>query len=74
MLSEHPFFVSKGPPCVGAALLASQTREGVSKMAKCWCDQVHKRGDARNGEVKHFVSNWKLYQFRNGQEKAQGKG
>jgi len=37
---------------------------------KCWCGKPHPRGDARNGEVKHFVLNWKLYELRkDGQKK-----
>ena len=33
-------------------------------MGKCWCGNTHPRGDARNGEVGHWVMNWKLYQLR----------
>lgn len=39
-------------------------------MAKCWCGKTHPRGSILNGEVKHFVMNWKLYQFRH----KDGKG
>lgn len=31
---------------------------------KCWCGKMHPRGDSRNGKVKHFVVNWKLYQLK----------
>ena len=37
-------------------------------MHKCWCgkdhDLVSQRGDTRNGPIKHFVLNWKLYDLR----------
>ena len=33
-------------------------------MRKCWCGEIHPRGSMLNGEVKHFVANWKLYQIR----------
>ena len=38
-------------------------------MPKCWCGQDHslqsQHGeDARNGKIKHWVMNWKLYQIR----------
>jgi hypothetical protein len=36
-------------------------------MAKCWCGANHSKGDARNGEVKHWVANWKLYWLRGGE-------
>ena len=40
----------------------------------CWCGKKHDRGDMRNGEVRHFVSNWSLYQLRNDRrEKDAGK-
>lgn len=35
------------------------------RMAKrCWCGKTHPRGCVKNGEVRHWVMNWKLYQFR----------
>lgn len=30
----------------------------------CWCSQPHLKGGVQNGEVKHWVSNWKLYELR----------
>lgn len=43
-------------------------------MAKCWCGKTHPKGDARNGEVKHFVLNWKLYELlKANQENGEGK-
>ena len=46
------------------ALIISGTRKGMIEMARCWCGKVHPRGCALNGEVKHFVLNWKLYWLR----------
>jgi len=42
-------------------------REGAMEMAKCWCGKCHAKGDARNGEIKHWVANWKLYELRGGE-------
>lgn len=33
-------------------------------MARCWCGKKHGKGSHLNGELKHFVLNWKLYQLR----------
>lgn len=37
-------------------------------MPNCWCGRDHdtmsQRGDLRNGPVKHWVINWKLYDLR----------
>ena len=33
-------------------------------MKRCWCGKVHPRGCSLNGDMRHFVLNWKLYQFR----------
>jgi hypothetical protein len=43
-------------------------------MAKCWCGKTHPRGDVRNGEVKHWVINWKLYclRHRDGEDAKDG--
>jgi len=35
----------------------------------CWCDETHTRGSMHNGEVKHYVANWKLYQIRHKEPK-----
>ena len=40
----------------------------MAKTRKCWCGQDHslhsQHGDARNGKIKHWVMNWKLYEIR----------
>jgi len=33
-------------------------------MKKCWCGKTHGKGSRLNGELKHFVMSWKLYQIR----------
>jgi len=43
-------------------------------MAKCWCDKTHPRGDARNGPVKHWLMNLKLYQLRQKDAEEQEDG
>ncbi|MFW6125524.1 MAG: hypothetical protein ACOC58_00300 [Chloroflexota bacterium] len=40
-------------------------------MAKCWCGKTHPKGCVLNGEVKHWVSNWKLYWLRNGSQEEE---
>jgi len=39
------------------------------RQAMCWCDETHTRGSMHNGEVKHYVANWKLYQIRHKEPK-----
>jgi len=34
------------------------------RQAMCWCKETHPRGSVHNGEVRHYVANWKLYQIR----------
>ena len=34
------------------------------RKGKCWCGKTHPRGDVRNGPVKHYTINLKLYQLR----------
>ena len=50
------------------------SKERGAEMGKCWCGKTHPRGDARNGEVKHWVMNWKLYQLRHRDGKEQEDG
>lgn len=34
-------------------------------MAKeCWCGEHHGKGSVRNGDLKHYTLNQKLYQLR----------
>jgi len=40
---------------------------------ECWCGKTHPRGSIFNGEVRHFVMNWKLYQLRAKDAEEKGK-
>jgi len=57
--SWRPIFVPSSMP-----LFQVEGREVM-----CWCGKKHDRGDIRNGEVRHFVSNWSLYQLRTADKK-----
>lgn len=50
----------------------SKALKAQKKGVKKWASETHPRGDARNGEVKHWVMNWKLYQLRHKEEEEDG--